>query len=71
MDKLYNRPILLTKHQLRRIQAGQMVEVKRKKKVLKVAMKGYTDKRAVLLAKIAKLKEELKKIKWGREKKIT
>jgi hypothetical protein len=58
---LYERPIFLSKRQLRKITKGSMITIRRKKHILQLAPKGYTDENAKIKMQIEKLKEKLKK----------
>ena len=48
-NKLYVRPILLSKKQLKQIKSGELVCIHRSKQTLYVGRKGYSTKKARLL----------------------
>ena len=62
---LYERPIFLSKRQLRAISKGGMITIRRKKSILRLAPKGYSDEKAQIRMQIDKLKDKLKRIKKG------
>ena len=55
MDKLYVKPILLSKKQIQLIRSGKLIMIYRKKQLLTIGRKGYTNRLAKLLVR----KEEL------------
>jgi len=59
-DKLYVRPILLSKSQLKYISKGELVCIRRNKQTLYVGKKGYSNKKARLLEERDSINLQLK-----------
>lgn len=59
MDKIYRRPILLSKKQLKKIRGGELITVKRNGCLLHVGQKGYSSAKARLKQQIQGLREKL------------